>query len=143
MNEIADNQFVRASTEWIGAEEKAGSEDWLTKRYRQTRKRSGCRGYGRAQPVGNTANRCATADHNALGTDKEGSNNGHDIGTHDAGKDNRVHGVETHVDDGSDVPFRSCMGKENYHQETPWGFANVSAERVKDEEKEKPNSGRE
>jgi hypothetical protein len=141
MNRIGDNQFVHAATSVKGAEEKAGSEDWLTNRDRR-RKGSGCRGYGRAQPVGKTANRCATADHKALGADKEASDNGHNIGTHDAGKDNSVHGVETHVDDGSDVPFRSCMGKENYHQEAPWAFANVSTERVKDEEKEKPGSGR-
>ncbi len=78
-----------------------------------------------------------------MGANKEASNNGHDIGTHDAGKDNSVDGIETHVDDGRDVPFRSCMGKENDHKEAPWDFANVSTERVKDEEKQKSGSGRE
>ena len=32
------------------------------------------------------------------------------------------------------------MGKEDYHKGTPWNFANISTERVKDQEKEKPSS---
>jgi hypothetical protein len=88
--------------------------------------KSGLEGCGGSQPVGNTADRRATADHNASGTDEKGSDNGHHISAHDAGEDNSVRGVETHIDDRSDVSFWSRMRKENHHKKSPWGFANVS-----------------
>ena len=69
----------------------------------------GLRGYGRVQPVGNAANRGAAANCDAFGTDEEGPNDGHEIGSHDSSKDDTEYGVAKGIDNLGDTAFRGQM----------------------------------
>src|ERR1700729_626623 len=66
----------------------------------------GLRGYGRGQPVGNTANRGAAANCDAFRADEEGTNDGHEIGSHDRSKDDTKYGVAQGIDNLGDAAFR-------------------------------------
>ena len=59
----------------------------------------------------------------------------------DRSKDDAKCGVETHINDGVDIALGSRMREEHHDEEPPWRLADVSAERVEDDEKEKPYRG--
>src|ERR1700735_5508176 len=83
-----------------------GTESRIARSDQKNEAGLGLRGYGRVQPVGNAANRSAAANGDAFGTDEEGPNDGHEIGSHNSSKDDTEYGVAKGIVNLGDTAFR-------------------------------------
>src|SRR3984893_18105500 len=76
----------------------AGLDRKMSTRVRRELGFGRCGGCGREQPARNCADRRAVTKLNAFRADEEGSNDGHDVGTHDRSKDDGKCAEEARID---------------------------------------------
>ncbi len=96
---------------------------------------------GTKETVRNASDWSAAANDNAFGTDEERAEDGHDICPHNACEDDGERGIDVQIDEAGDIPFRGRVNIVNEDQQAPRGSANVSAERVEEDEATQPDGG--